>query len=103
MLLIDLLTQKATRFTRDRKETDEMMVECERSLPLLSDLRDGILAETDVVWVRAHLDGCVGCKEIFQDIDSIVLTALTLRSDNGLAYPDEELLWQRIGGKRTIH
>lgn len=81
-----------------------MMVECEKSLGLLSDLRDGQLEETEVVWVKTHLDGCVGCKEIFQDIESIVLAALSLRNQNGLAYPDEEQLWTRIGSvKRTIH
>lgn len=79
-----------------------MMSECEKSLELLSDLRDGMLVETEVAWVRTHLDGCVGCKDVFTDIETIVLTASTLRTENGFAYPDEEIIWQRIGITRRI-
>ena len=80
------------------------MADCERSLELLSDLRDGFLADADTNWVRAHLDGCGNCNGIFQDLEMIVLTARTLGSENGLAYPDENVLWERIGaGRRIIH
>jgi len=33
----------------------------------------------------------------------IVQTATALRSDNGIAYPDEEVLWQRVNARRIIH
>lgn len=81
-----------------------MMVDCEKSLELLSDLRDGVLVESEVTLIKAHLDGCVGCKDVFIDIESIVTVASTLRTENGLAYPDEQILWERIGVfKRTVH
>jgi predicted anti-sigma-YlaC factor YlaD len=81
-----------------------MTVDCERSLGLLSDMRDGALGETDAVWVRTHLDGCLDCNGVFLDLELIVTAALSLRNENGLAYPDEQLLWERIGvRKRTIH
>jgi hypothetical protein len=64
-----------------------MTVECEKSLELLSDLRDGSLVEAEISWVRTHLDGCVGCKDVFVDIESIVLIANSLGSENGLCLP----------------
>ena len=80
------------------------MADCERSLDLLSDLRDGVLADMDATWVRAHLDGCVNCNGVFLDLEVIVLAASALGSDNGLAYPDENGLWERIGaGRRIVH
>jgi hypothetical protein len=33
----------------------------------------------------------------------IVQTATLLRSENGIAYPDEELLWQRVSVGRVVH
>ena len=81
-----------------------MMVDCERSLDLLSDMRDGVLMEPDVTWVKTHLDGCVDCHGVLLDLEIIVTTALSLRAENGLAYPDEQILWERIGvRKRPIH
>lgn len=80
------------------------MVDCDRSLELLSDLRDEVLADADTIWIRAHLQGCGNCNGIFLDLEMIVLTARSLGSENGLAYPDENGLWERIGaGRRTIH
>lgn len=81
-----------------------MVVDCDKSLELLSDFRDGALTEIDVTWITSHLDGCIGCKGIFEELEMIVVTARTLGSENGLAYPDENLVWQRIGiSKRIIH
>jgi predicted anti-sigma-YlaC factor YlaD len=82
----------------------KMMVDCERSLDLLSDMRDGVLTEPEATLVRAHLDGCDDCNVVFLDLEVIVTAALSLRAENGLAYPDEQLLWERIGvRKRTVH
>ena len=78
------------------------MADCDRSLDLLSDLRDGVLADMDASWVKAHLDGCGDCNGVFLDLEVIVVTARALASDNGLAYPDENGLWERIGIRRNI-
>ena len=81
-----------------------MMADCERSLGLLSDMRDGLLGDGDAAWVRTHLDGCGECNGIFLDLELIVTAALSLRQENGLSYPDEQLLWERIGARRrTVH
>ena len=72
------------------------MVDCTRSLELLSEFRDGSLGEPEVVWVRTHLDGCGPCKGIFDDLDAIAATARTLTVES-IAFPDENIIWQRIG------
>ncbi len=104
MLLKSLIAATSRIGRKFRKDTNKMMVDCDKSLELLSDLRDGLLAESEMTLIRAHLDGCVGCKDVFIDIELIVSIASTLHTENGLAYPDEEILWQRIGVKRsTVH
>ena len=79
------------------------MSDCEKSLDLLSDFRDGALGELDVTWIRAHLDGCHDCDGVFKDLDMIVATAGALRVEDAIAFPDEDAVWVRIGMKRTIH
>ena len=73
-----------------------MKGDCVKSLELLSDYRDGALDETAKSFVRFHLADCPPCDGIFKDLDLIVLTAPSLVSENGVAYPDETVVWQRM-------
>lgn len=79
------------------------MSDCEKSLGLLSDFRDGGLDELEVTWIKAHLDGCGDCHGIFKELDMIVATAGSLRVEDAIAFPDEDAVWVRIGMKRTGH
>ena len=79
-------------------------MDCSESLPLLSDYRDGALDDGNRALVSEHLDGCPPCKCVYTDIEKIVLTASSFRTEDGLSYPDETLVWERISiKKRTIH
>ncbi len=79
-------------------------MDCAKSLELLSEYRAGSLEETEVVFVRTHLSSCKDCHGVFEDLNLIVQAALTLRNQNGIAYPDENAVWQRLPlGKNIIH
>ena len=66
--------------------------------------RDDIEQEhTPQTLVKTHLSSCQDCNGVFQDLRLIVQTAAALRSDNDIAYPDEEVLWQRVSARRIIH
>lgn len=81
-------------------------MDCTKSLELLSEFRDGALDETGRMEVHTHLTLCGPCADIFNDLDSIVLAATALRSstDQEIAFPDEQLIWQRMNfAGRTIH
>ena len=78
-------------------------MDCARSIELLSEYSAGSLGEDDSVFVRTHLSACADCDGVFQDLKLIVQTALALRSENGIAYPDEEVLWQRLSARRIVH
>jgi predicted anti-sigma-YlaC factor YlaD len=79
-------------------------MDCAKSLELLSEFRDGALSEADKAFVSAHLALCPPCMGIFKDIDSIVIAAAGFVAEDGIAYPDENVFWQRISvTKRTVH
>jgi hypothetical protein len=78
-------------------------MDCDRSIELLSDYDAGLLGDDDILFVRAHLLGCADCDGVFRDLKLIVQTALAMRSENGIAYPDEEVLWQRLSAHRIVH
>ncbi|HVG35145.1 MAG TPA: zf-HC2 domain-containing protein [Pyrinomonadaceae bacterium] len=79
-------------------------MECAKSLELLSDFHDNALDETLRVEVRTHLDECRPCAGVFRDLDTIVLAATVLRSEPGVAFPDEQLIWQRMSiGNGPVH
>jgi predicted anti-sigma-YlaC factor YlaD len=79
-------------------------MDCADSLSLLSDYRDGALDDVNRSLVSEHLDGCPPCKCVFTDIESIVMTASTFRTEDGITYPDEKVVWQRVSIKqRTSH
>ena len=78
-------------------------MDCARSIELLSDYDAGLLGDDDRVLVVTHLSACADCDGVFQDLKLIVQTALSMRSENGIAYPDEEVLWQRLSVNRIVH
>ena len=78
-------------------------MDCATSIELLSEFSAGSLGENDSVLIRTHLLDCKDCKGVFEDLRLIVQTATLLRTENGVAYPDEELLWQRVSVGRIVH
>ena len=78
-------------------------MDCARSIELLSEYSAGTLGDDDQIFVRTHLTGCADCDGVFRDLKLIVQTALAMRSENGIAYPDEEALWQRLSAGRIVH
>lgn len=79
-------------------------MDCAKSLELLSDFHDNGLDEALRVEVRTHLDECLPCAGVFRDLDTIVLAATVLRSEPGINFPDEQLIWQRMSISRgTVH
>ena len=79
-------------------------MDCDKCLETLSEYQAGGLGENDSVYIRKHLEICVGCLDVFKDLDSIVKTALLMREENGIAYPDENALWVRLSvNKGVVH
>ncbi len=78
-------------------------MDCAKSLELLSEFRDGFLADADRVLVSAHLALCPPCMGISADLDSIVTAAAAFLSPDGIAFPDETVMWARVSIKRTVH
>ncbi len=70
---------------------------CVESLELLSEYHAGVLDEILKREVYSHLEECPPCKFIMVDIEIIVETAHVLRDSNdGVFFPDENLIWSRI-------
>jgi predicted anti-sigma-YlaC factor YlaD len=78
-------------------------MDCVRSIELLSEYSAGSLGDEDVLFVKTHLSSCTDCNGVFEDLKLIVQTAFAMRSENGIAYPDEEVLWQRVSARRVVH
>jgi len=78
-------------------------MDCAKSIELLSDYNAGSLGDDEIIFVRTHLTGCTDCHGVFEDLRQIVQTALAMRSENGIAYPDEDGLWQRLSSSRIVH
>lgn len=78
-------------------------MDCARSIELLSEYSAGSLGEDDSIFIMTHLTACVDCNGVFEELKLIVQTAAALRSENGIAYPDEEILWQRVSVRRIVH
>lgn len=81
------------------------MMDCAKSLELLSDFHDGSLDDVGRMEVQTHLTLCRPCAGVFSDLDAIVMAATTLRStEQELTFPDEQAIWQRMNfAGRTIH
>jgi hypothetical protein len=71
-------------------------MECEESLPLLSEYHAGALDEATREGVRAHLGCCPPCEGVYQDVETIIVSAGSLREEDSIAFPDEVAVWQRI-------
>ena len=78
-------------------------MDCSRSIELLSEYTADTLGEHYKIFISTHLLDCVDCKGVFEDLRLIVQTATLLRAENGIAYPDEEALWQRLSANRVVH
>ncbi len=71
-------------------------MECEENLPLLSEYHAGALDDTQRDGVRQHLVDCPPCCDIYHDVEEIVTSASSLRTEEGISFPDENTVWQRI-------
>lgn len=81
-----------------------MTMDCSQSLALLSEYRDKGLDEEYRALVKEHLAKCPPCMGIFQDIDLIAMSAAVIRGEDGISYPDESAVWQRMRLTKTpIH
>ncbi len=79
-------------------------MDCAKSLEMLSEFHDGALNEALKAEVQTHLVLCNPCAGVFRDLDTIVLAAAALHTDSEVAFPDENLIWQRMSfSNRTIH
>jgi predicted anti-sigma-YlaC factor YlaD len=80
-------------------------MDCDESVELLSELHAGTLEESRALLVRRHLTDCPPCCGVYEDIQTIIVTATTLgKSYDGLEIPDENQVWQRITVvRRTLH
>ena len=79
-------------------------MDCDESVALLSEFREGTLNEMVLVEIRAHLAECPPCMDVFIDLEAIVVAASGLRSEQEITFPDEMVIWQRMSiHKRTIH
>ena len=78
-------------------------MDCAKSLEMLSEYTAGSLGEDDSLFVTTHVAACRDCDGVLKDLRLIIETASALRSENGIAYPDEEILWQRVSVGRIIH
>ena len=78
-------------------------MDCARSIELLSEYSAGSLGDDDITFVRTHLTACADCDGVLRELTLIVQTAVAMRSENGIPYPDEEALWQRLSANRVVH
>lgn len=76
-------------------------MDCDKSLELLSDFRDGLLGDADRQFVDGHLADCHPCAGIFKDLDAIVATARSVSDWQEVSFPDEDAFWQRISVARS--
>lgn len=68
---------------------------CEKCQGLISDFLEGALSHEDQSTLNSHLEECLGCADVRNDLHSIVDFS---RSQRGvyMAPPNEKALWQRI-------
>jgi hypothetical protein len=68
---------------------------CEKCQDLISDFLDGALSHQDQTTLNAHLEECLACADVRNDLQSIVGFCRTHRGEYA-APPNEMALWQRI-------
>ena len=79
-------------------------MDCAKSLELLSEYHSNSLEETENVFVRTHLTGCTTCHDVLEELNMILQATLILREADGISYPDESALWQRLNlSKKGVH
>jgi anti-sigma factor RsiW len=68
---------------------------CDKCQDLISDFLDGALSHEDQATLNSHLEECLGCADVRNDLQSIVGFC---RANRGVytAPPNEKALWQRI-------
>ncbi|HEX7998359.1 MAG TPA: zf-HC2 domain-containing protein [Pyrinomonadaceae bacterium] len=71
-------------------------LDCAESLLQLSEYRDKALDENYYALVKEHLEKCPPCMVIYKDIDLIVMSAPVITNEDGIAFPDENVIWQRM-------
>lgn len=70
-------------------------MDCEKCSDLLGDYLDGTLAGDDRTLLSTHLDECLGCTCVRDEIRAIVTTAAESR-EQFVAPPNERALWLRV-------
>ena len=68
---------------------------CDKCQDLIHDLVDGSLDREDQLTLNAHLDECLGCADVRNDLQAIVGFCKTQRGQYE-APPNEKALWLRI-------
>ena len=68
---------------------------CEKCQDLISDLLDGSISHQDRSTLSSHLEECLSCGEVRDDLQSIVGFCRTQRGQYD-APPNEKALWLRI-------
>lgn len=71
-------------------------MDCEKSLELLSDFLDGALEPNTRGLIKVHLDGCPPCAIVYDELNMLIVVAPELRDDSDIAFPDENVVWQRL-------
>jgi hypothetical protein len=70
-------------------------MDCEKCSDLLGDFLDGTLGDDDGALLSAHLEECLGCGCVRDEIRSIVSVAAESR-EHFVAPPNERALWLRV-------
>ena len=68
---------------------------CERCQELISDLLDGTLGAKDTATLDVHLEECLDCADVHNDLESILSFCRANRGQYE-APPNEQALWLRI-------
>jgi len=68
---------------------------CEKCQDLVSDFVDGALSQEDQSTLSLHLEECLGCADVRNDLQSIVSFCQTQRGQYS-APPNAQALWRRI-------
>jgi hypothetical protein len=68
---------------------------CEQCQELIHDLIDGSISQRDEFTLNTHLNDCLDCESIRQDLSSILTFCQTHRGEYE-APPNEQALWLRI-------
>ena len=68
---------------------------CEKCQDLISDFLDGSMSQQEQSMLNAHLEECLSCADVRNDLHSIISFCRTQRGEY-TAPPNEKALWQRI-------